>query len=73
MLIFVDALVQFPSNSKFKHTSVNCVNRAVKPRLWCFIIVTDSEISNNDNYVWGSNMLLSTESKLDLLESKGNS
>lgn len=45
---------------------------AIKPLLWCFIIVTDSETSNNENYVGGTNTLLSTESKLDLLESKGN-
>lgn len=49
------------------------VLRAIKPGPRCFIIVTDSEINNNKKYIWGANMLLSTESKLDLLETRGSS
>lgn len=71
MLIFMDALVPFLNNSKLKHTSVNCVD-SHKPLLWCFIIVTDSDINNKKNYIGGANMLLSRESKLDLLATKGS-
>lgn len=45
---------------------------AIKPLLWCFIIVTESDINNNKNCIQGANMLLSRESELDLLEAKGS-
>lgn len=45
---------------------------AIKPLLWCFIFVTESDINNNKNCIQGANMLLSRESELDLLETKGS-